>query len=89
MCIYLIGFSLQNWLSSKGDSEVSGSLPEYVQYMLLEDRGISNMMKETPCSRTLVPWDNSTNIGIGWTSSMFYIQNRRGFCKFLISFAGL
>lgn len=49
--------------------EVSGLLPEYVQYMLLEDRGISNMMKDVPCSKTLVPWDNSTNIGIGWTIS--------------------
>lgn len=50
---------------------MSGLLPEYVQYMLLEDRGISNMMKDVPCSKTLVPWDNSTNIGIGWTTSKF------------------
>lgn len=66
---FYIGFSLQNWLSTKGEREVSGLLPEYVQYMLLEDRGISNMMKDVPCSKTLVPWDNSTNIGIGWTTS--------------------
>lgn len=68
---FYIGFALQNWLSTKGEREVSGLLPEYVQYMLLEDRGISNMMKDVPCSKTLVPWDNSTNIGIGWTTSKF------------------
>lgn len=82
MRIFLIGFSLQNWLGSKGESEMSDSLPEHVQYMLLEDRGISNMMKDTPCSKTLVPWDNATNIGMGWTTSMFYIPNRRGFYRF-------
>lgn len=51
---------------------MSGSLPEYAQYMLLEDRGISNMMKDVPCNKTLVTWNNSTDIGIGWTTSMLY-----------------
>nr|XP_022295052.1 uncharacterized protein LOC111105175 [Crassostrea virginica] len=65
----LQGFSLQNWLSSKGESGGGSTLPDYVQYILLEERGISNMMKDSPCSKIpAAPRDNSTTLGVGWKS---------------------
>lgn len=43
--------------------------------MLLEDRGIFNMMKDVYCSKIFVLWDNFINIGIGWIISKFmYIE---------------
>ena len=49
-------------------------MPDYVQYMLLEERGISNMMKDTPCSKSpAAPRDNSTTLGVGWKSGKLQI----------------
>ncbi|XP_062581277.1 uncharacterized protein LOC134243073, partial [Saccostrea cucullata] len=62
----LEGFSLQNWLATNGESIGTVSLPEHVQYMLLEERGIANMMKDTPCSRTGGTMYNSSTPVNGW-----------------------
>ncbi|XP_062582876.1 uncharacterized protein LOC134244633, partial [Saccostrea cucullata] len=62
----LEGFSLESWLLTKGESIGSVSLPEHVQYMLLEERGIANMMKDTPCSRTGDTMYNSSTPVNGW-----------------------
>lgn len=40
--------------------------------MLLEDRGIFNMMKDVFCNKILVIWNNLIDIGIGWIISMLY-----------------
>lgn len=47
-----VGFSLKNWLEMT--MKVNGStspLPQYLQHLFFEERGIANLMKDTPCNQ--------------------------------------
>lgn len=62
-----LGMSVAKWLTNLNVDNATNPLPDHLQSLLLEDHGISNMMKETHCSRTTDPKYTTTNTTVnGW-----------------------
>lgn len=77
--LYYQGFSLKSWLESKGiNGSVTTTLPVYLEHLLLEDRGIANMLKGEPCNRSDLFYNGSIPIN-GWTTGIFDIICKTSF----------
>ena len=66
--IGFIGFSLASWLTEQDVSGNPNPLPDYLQSLVLEDHGIANMLKDTPCSRMT---DTRYSHSSGWNTGEY------------------
>ena len=66
------GFSLKTWLESKGMNGSVSPLPVYLEQLLLEERGIANMLNEEPCNRSDPFYNGSLPIN-GWISGIVHM----------------
>lgn len=65
------GFSVNNWIASKGFTATLSPLPDHLQMRVTEEHGIANMMKQRACNRmTDARYLPSSSMSNGWISGL-------------------
>jgi hypothetical protein len=62
LCLYISGFSLYSWLSSRGFKQTD-VLPKFMLYQLYEETNLAAYFLDNKCNRAIQPYNNRWSQG--------------------------